>query len=242
MLRHFLELPLARACLTPDLDQRGRRYLDKHFIVGPVLGADSTTPSTGRQGKTGEAITGFAHGKYYEPASRGVLFAACDQGAGVAVTATITTTCIFSLHNPLATQKRLAIKKVSVGYVSGTLGAGSLLHAINPVGTTLPTSGTLLASTCLDIGNQSGVVAVGVVRTASTVVAAVAVSVLGSLFPELATTANAMQVVTEDLDGMIVLEPGGIYQLVGVMGAAGTTPKVSVGIVWEEIPIVASNG
>jgi hypothetical protein len=44
--------------------------------------------------------------------------------------------------------------------------------------------------------------------------------------------------ITEDVDGAIILEPGGGWCLEGV-GAAGSSPLVTVGVVWEEEPISA---
>lgn len=211
-------------------------------IVGPVFGGDGSTPATGRQAKTGEANVCMTHGKYYEPASRGVIFAACDQGVGVAVQATITTTGILSLQNPALSAKRLAIKKVSISYFSGTLGAGSFYHGFNAVGIVQPSAGTALTSNCTDITNMSSVVAVGVARTAATVVAATVLYPFASALPVLASTAVAFPPIIEDVDGLIVLEPGTAWQLVAVMGAAGTTPKISCGIVWEEVPYVSSQG
>lgn len=211
-------------------------------VVGPVLGGDGTTPGTGRQGKTGESTVGQAHGKYYEPSSRGVLFAASDQGGGVTCQTTITTTGLLSLYNPAGSVKRLAIKKISLGYVSGTLGAGSFYHAFNAIGAAAPTGGTALTANSADIGNQSAVTAVGVPRTGATVVAATVLYPFASSFVELATTANPLQLIIEDVDGAITIEPGCTYQLVSVLGAGGSSPKVSPGVLWEEIPIVASQG
>lgn len=218
------------------------RYFRRWGAVGPVLGADGTTPTTGRQGKTGEATVAQAHGKYYEAASRGVLFCACDQGIGVTQQVTITTTATLSLHNPAGSQKRLAIKKVSIAYFNGTLGGGAWYHGFNPPGTTLPSSGTGLTANCLDIGNQSGVVAVGVAISGSTVVAGTCLYPFTSSAKILATTAVPQPMWQEDVDGAIVLEPRAIYQLLGVFGDVGSSPKVAVGIVWEEVPIVAANG
>src|SRR5262245_36254813 len=100
--------------------------------VGPVYGADGTIPATGRQGKSGEAIVGQANGKYYEPASRGLLAFAQDS-AGVAATATgISTVALLSLYNPIASGRRLQIVKVACGYFSGTLVAGPIYHCVTP--------------------------------------------------------------------------------------------------------------
>lgn len=219
------------------------RYCNNRWgLVGPQPGADGTTPASGRQGKTGEAIVASAHGKYYEAASRGVLFAACDQGVGITVQVTITTTATLTLHNPLGSQKRLSIKKLSIAYFNGTLGAGAWYHGFNLPNTALPTGGTTLTSRCTDIGSQSGVVAVGVALSGATVVAGTALYPFASSLPILASSVAAPFLVNEDVNGAIVLEPGGIYQLLGVFGGTGSAPKVAAGILWEEIGIVASNG
>lgn len=216
------------------------------MAVGPQLGADGTTPATGRQGKTGEATVGQAHGKYYEPASRGVLAFACDQGAGVATVTSISTTAILSLYNPINSNRRLSLKRVYLSYFSGTLGAGPIYHCVTPqvsgTAQTQPSGGTALTSYWCDINNLSlSAAPVGLARTGSTVVAPIVFAPFCSVFAELASTANGQQQAVEDLDGCIVLEPGGSYQIQSIC-AAGSTPKVTCGVVWEEIPFVASQG
>lgn len=222
--------------------QRQREQGAKRYNVGLTLGADGTTPATGRQGKTGEAIVTQSYGKYYESSSRGIIFGACDQGAGVTVQTSITTTAAMALFNPTTSIKRLQLVQVSIGYFSGTLGAGTFYHGILGPGNTAPSSGTQITSTCLDVGNQSVSAAQGVARTGATVVAATAVGVITSTFPELATTANGMQPAIFDIDGLIVLEPGAQWQLLGVFGAGGSSPKITCGLMWIEMPIVASQG
>lgn len=212
------------------------------MAVGPTYLADGNTPSTGRQTKTGDAGISQCHGKYYEPSSRGVLFCAADAGVGVAVTVTLTTTATATLHNPLGSAKRLSLKKVAIAYFSGTMPAGALYHGYLVPGNTLPSSGTAPTVVCMDIGNQSGVLPVGVMRTAATVVAANILYPFASSLPVLASTAVWATPCLEDVDGAITLEPGAQYQLVCVAGGAGSSPKVGVGFVWEEIPIVAANG
>lgn len=216
----------------------GRRF----GAVGPQPGGDGTTPPTGRQAKTGDAVVTQGHGKYYEAAGRGVLFAACDQGVGIVVQVTITTAATLCLYNPANSQKRIAISKVALAYFSGTLGAGAWYHGFNPVGTAAPSGGTLLVSNCTDIGNDSVLVAVGVCRSGATVVAGTVLYPVGSSLPILASTAGDPFSIEEDVDGAIVLEPGGIWQLLGVFGGTGSSPKISAGIVWEEIPYVSSQG
>ncbi len=211
-------------------------------VVGPVLGADGTIPATGRQGKTGEASVQQTHGKYYEASSRGVLFCAGDQGAGVVVQVSITTTGIYSLQNPPGSAKRLSIKKVAISYFNGTEGAGSFYHGFNGVGIVQPSGGTALTSYNMNIGNQSGVAAVGVARTGATVVAATVLYPFSGSGPILASSVTGLFQTYEDIDGAITIDPGACYQLVAVLGGAGSSPKISVGAFWEEVPIVASQG
>ncbi len=222
---------------------RAIRSVPPHYVVGPQVASTGSSPANApRQGRTTETIVGQAHGKYYEACQNGVLFGACDQASGVAVVATISTTSILSLYNPGGSGKRLAVKRVAVGYFSGTFGnAGSLIqHCVNnTAGQTAPSSGTLLTSTCMDVGNQQG--SVGVCRVASTVVTPVAI------YPALFIPINYISIATilgpasdQDLDGMIVVEPGCSYQLQSTGTASGaTSPKVTVAVVWEEVPVVS---
>lgn len=243
MSPHFHEFGVSRR----DIRRERRFLLDKRFVVGPVLGGDGSTPATGRQGKTGESSVSQVHGKYYESASRGQIAFACDQAAGVAVPATVSTVSILSLYNTINSGRRLEILKVWIGYFSGTMGAGSFYHCVTPqvsgTAQTQPTGGVLLTAYWSNINNLGlSSTPIGVARTASTVVTPIVFAPIASSFAELATTANGYQVIAEDLDGLIVLDPGGSYQIQSAMGAAGTTPKVSVGVAWLEVPFVASQG
>jgi hypothetical protein len=203
--------------------------------VAQAAGTGGMSPDH-REGKTLETIVGFAHGKYFEAASRGTLINACEQGTGVAPGTALGTTAFFSLYNPVDSQKRLAIKKVSIGYISGTLGAGTLYHSVNNSPTqAAPSGGTLLANQCCDIGG-AGIGSVGAARVGSTVAQPVAFRPLCLLTAELASSANQIQKITDDVDGEIVLEPGTSYQLQAV-AAAGSTPKLTVGVNWEEVPL-----
>ncbi len=239
----MLAVAVITAMSIPERRGNNRPFV-RLGIVGEVLGGDGTTPPTGRSGKTGETITGLAHGKYYEPASRGRLFCAADNGAGVTVQVTVTTAATLTLHNPANSGKRISISRVVIAYFTGTLGAGAWYHAALPPGNTLPSGGTAPTVQCLDVGNQSGPAPVGVLRTGATVVSASGFILypFASSLPVLASTANNPFKVDEDVNGAIVLEPGAQYQLVGVFGGTGSSPKVAVGMVWEEIPIVAQNG
>jgi hypothetical protein len=202
---------------------------------GVALAAGVTGLTAAREGKTLEQIVGMAHGKYYEPASRGFLWGACEQGTGVAPGTALGTTAMGVLYNPANSGFRLAIKKVNVGYISGTLGAGTLYHCVlNTLTQAAPSGGTVLTNLCADVGG--GFTSVAVARAGATVVQPVAYRPFVTLNAMLATTATNPVDLWEDLDGEIVLEPGTSYQLQAV-AAAGTSPKLTFGFSWEEVPL-----
>lgn len=245
-LRKKLELArlVAAACsfMSPEALDRlaeDRFITDRgHYTVGPINSADGGAPaSLPRYGKTGETVIGQSHGKYFEASHRGVLFSACEQGTGIAPGTALGTTAFFSLYNPVGSGKRLAVKKVRVGYISGTLGAGTLYHCVDKTTTQVaPSAGTGLTPVCSDVGNGSA--PVGLARVNSTVAATlVAYSPFASLDASLATTVSTKGQLYEDVDGEIVVEPGCSYQLQAV-AAAGTSPKLTVGVTWEEVSII----
>lgn len=206
--------------------------------VGPEILSDGATPTSSRYGKTGEILVGKAHGDLYEASSRGVLFCAGDQGVGITVQVTITTTATLTLHNPLKSGKRLAIQRLSIAYFNGTLGAGAFYHGFKPPNSTLPSSGSALTAHCMGIGNEMGDPAVGVALAGSTVVAGTVLYPFASSFPVLASSAvEGPRSCIEEVGGAIVLEPGAQYQLLGVFGGTGSSPKISAGIIWEELPL-----
>lgn len=207
------------------------------WSIGPAYSADSASAApTSRFGKSGELITGHAHGGYYENASRGLTYTTAD-GTGTAPGTAIGTTAAFTLYNPANSGKRLAIQKVSLGYISGTLGAGTVFHCANiSTSQAAPSSGTALTMTNCDLGNAA--TPVGVARVGGTVASGTrALRPLCSLGASLASTAAAPWVVTEDVNGEIVVEPGTSYQVQGVT-AAGSSPLVAIGVTWTEVPIV----
>lgn len=211
--------------------------------VGPTYGADgSAGPATGRQSKDGSAVVTQSHGKYYEAASRGAIYCTNDGGAGIGVQVTNTTTGNITLSNPVNSKVRLSLLRVAVTYFSGTLGAGTFYHGKNDIGIVQPSSGSTPTISSAGVGLTSAAAPVGVVRTAPTVVAAVLLYAFGSMGPILATTVEPLTTCFEDVDGLICLDPGTSWALVGVFGGTGSTPKCGYGLIWEEIPFTGTNG
>jgi hypothetical protein len=204
--------------------------------TGPVTQADGTNPQA-RAGKTAEIIVSQCHGKYFEASHRGVLFVAGTPAGGVAPGTSVGTTGAFILENPKGSGKRLAVKKVTMAYQGGTLGAGLVWHCANtnPAAAAV-TSGTAVTPTNVDLSNGGS--AVGKPNSGGTLPAsATQLYPFASLPAQATSTAAAPCIASEDVDGAIVIEPGTQYSL-QAEAAAGTSPKVSFGVVWEEIPIV----
>lgn len=202
--------------------------------VGPVNQADGTTP-TARGGKEGQMIVAQGHGKYYEATSRGKCFAAQTAATGVAPGTALGTTGAFTIHNPLGSGVRLAIQKLGMGYVSGTLGAGVVHIAVNKNPNAAAPTGTAITPTNLDVGSSA--TANGLAFTTSTLATTpTAIGQLCSLGASLASTAAAPWDVEKDIDGEIVLEPGCSLTL-HATAAAGTAPLVVFRGSWQEIPV-----
>src|SRR3954453_1903089 len=130
--------------------------------VGPTFQADGTTPAV-RGGKTGEAVVSQAHGKYAEATTRGNNYqAVIPPGTGCAPgTALATSNVLFTLYNPKGSGKRLVVNRCSLGYISGTLGAGTIFYCTNNDPTqAAPSSGTAITPVNCDLGAANNSVAV----------------------------------------------------------------------------------
>ncbi len=210
---------------------------------GTVAGQPAGVTTGVRESKTASQVVGLAHGKYYEAASRGNLYAAATQSS-VAVSTALSVTCPFTLYNPLASGKWLAIKRATFAQgATGTFGTGGLFHCVYTIkGPVASQSGTapvvgggavVTPVNCL-IGTANS--AVGLVFQAGTLNAApVALYPMVNMSEVAAGTIGDNSIVNfEDVNGAIVLQPGAGWALEGI-SAAGSSPLAFFGVVWEEI-------
>lgn len=199
--------------------------------VGPSYGQDGTTqdPRLTKQLAIGAADM---HAHFYEQNYRGQLFTACIAAAGVAPGTALGTAPPFTLWNPPNSGKNLVLTKSLLGYISGTLGAGTIVYAQCPQ-LTAPSSGTALTPTSNQIGNL--VTAVGKPYTGSTVQATqTIVRPAFILDASLATTAiTPIPAPTDLADGDMILIPGNALSLQGI-AAGGSTPLVLLSMSWVE--------
>jgi hypothetical protein len=201
--------------------------------IGVLVGQDGGQQPL-RLTKTGAVVMSAGHASFAEAVLRGGVMEASNAVAGVAPGTALSTTPPFALWNPPASGKNLIVMKATMGYVSGTLGGGTVLFAIVPSQVTVPSTGTELVPNNALIGYPRGV---GRAFTGSTLAAAPTILrpsfVMGAW---VGTTATAPMNEMDIVDGGIVLPQSTVLCLQAIAGA-GTTPLVIFALTWEEVPI-----
>ena len=175
------------------------------------------------------------HGRFYESTYRGNTFIASTAVAGVAPGTALSTTPPFTLYNPLGSGTNLSIVSASIGYISGTLGAGTIVYAVNNnTAQAAPTGGTSLVPINTFVGNNT--LPHGKAFQGATL--AVAPTILRDcvILGAFAGAAALFPPIRDIVDGTIIIIPGASISLQGV-AAAGTTPLLTFAVTWEEIPV-----
>jgi hypothetical protein len=200
--------------------------------IGPQVAADGSLV-TQRGARTGEACVTFAHSYYQEPARNGMIMEACTAVAGVAPGTALGTTPPMAIWNPPNSGVYLHVLKCSMGYVSGTLGAGSLLYAAVNSQTTVPATGTELVPNNTKLGFPRGQ---GRAFQGSTLASTPTILRAAFTLGAFVGGANPPVPVADVIDGAFCIPPGGVFVLQGLAGA-GTSPLVIFAVAWEEIPL-----
>lgn len=215
-------------------------------VVGPSSGGDGTyTLTSARVGRQGEAVMTPAHGYLYEPCIRQQIFTGTTGATGRAPGTVLGVNPPILLYNPVGSGYRLSIKRVTVGYISGTLGAGTLFHAVftinGPAGNqsnVAPVVGSGAAITLLSADAGSGADGSSTAFALGTLNAnPVLLYPFCTMNAILATSATGVFTVTEEVNGGICLEPGAGWCMEAI-ATAGTSPLLCYGVVYERIPLV----
>jgi hypothetical protein len=187
-----------------------------------------------RLGHAGEIVTDDCHGRFYEAVYRGNVFSATTAIAGVAPgTALATTAQLIAIYNPPASGKNLEFLRARIGYVSGTLGAGSIVYA---------TGAQIVAITGTAIAIKNNLLGAAAPSVAQAAAAAGVTSAPGIVAPAftlgafLATTASINPPLIDEIAGELILTPGNVLVMSGI-AAAGSTPLVLASLTWEEVPV-----
>jgi hypothetical protein len=198
-------------------------------------GADATA----RLDKSGALVATPGAAPYYDLVARGIVFAASiPPGTGQAPGTAIGTTACFTLANAAGTATNLVILQINVGYISGTLGAGTLAllaHVgVGGAAITAPSSGTAITPTNALLNNTT--VSVANCRFNNTVPASgLQIRTVCGLQASLASTAVAPWAIHDLVGGSVVVGPGSAVSVQGIT-AAGSSPLIVVGMVWAEVP------
>lgn len=209
--------------------------LEGEVYDGGIRVEGSPTEMTFSRNKAARVIDELA-----DAAKRGEVFFASVAVAGVDHAASFTTTAPFAVYNPEGSGVELELIAVSMGYVSGTLGAGFLglgrycqdsLKVI-PSGTLCVARGSNRLSDPAG-GSGDGMKAVPL-ETVTLTAGTVLVTPVCDIAPKLATTAGGPTPSIFVLPFPIVVPERVAAVLAGVCGAAGTTPRVTLGAFWRE--------
>lgn len=205
--------------------------MDIQGYAGPQLLSDGAK-ALPRLEATGALVTQQLHGRWYESAKRGNVYHATTAKSGVAPGTDTGATAAFALYNPAGSGKDLVILRLTMGYISGTLGAGTVFACMNTNINAAAVTGTAITVVA---GYASGQAGVGKPFTTATLPATPTIMYpVFNLQASLATTAVAPYTMADLPDGSIVVPPGCTFSLEGVT-ASGSTPLVVFGCTWEEV-------
>lgn len=209
---------------------------DVIMSLGQVGANQSATDGAQRPPALSKRLAALAtniSAKYYLDAKAGRIFHASTAVTGVAPGTAIGTTAAFSLYNPVGSGVDLVILEASMGYVSGTLGAGVIDYVANIDPSAAATTGTAITKVNAYLG---GTASAARAFTTATIPAPTVVRPFASLTASLASTAVAPFQIIDIVDGQIIVSPGCTISLHGT-AAAGSTPLVVFGMTWCEEPV-----
>lgn len=203
--------------------------------VGPQIDSDGTTNPM-RQERLGALITAELHGKYAEQTVRGNVYTAVSASAALVANAA-TTISVLALYNPPGSGKNLYLIRThllpTVAPGTQVTGAFAYYFVNNPI-----LSGTITAVTVnssLIGANQRGV---GLAYSVATISPAPAVLLpLATKFGVSAPTSTFPVRIVDDVDGQIVIGPGGFLTVQETTADTTTNYSAVISFVWEEVPV-----
>lgn len=219
--------------------------------VGPVLAVDGATQPLRLDRQGGQAVSQL-HGRYYEQNYRQSLFRGGMTLTAIAnvtfTTGTLGATCtpIFGLYNPMGSGVNAVLVKAALSVIitaSTHTGCGGFQWAagFNERALTLggvPFNCATLQAAGSRVKNMSGLALTGLVTNLALIGASALNGGSSANFSFVGTAAGAAPAATsleENLDGSLIVPPGGVLALL-----ACTTPVAhsagSAGV-WEEVPV-----
>ena len=201
--------------------------MDVSFIAGPQTYGDGTK-GTPRMDRSGAQVAVEGGGKWQELTRLGQMFTGSTAAAGVNIPIHTSTTQQFVLSNPLSNKKYAVLKSCYAGYVSGAPVIGFFDYVVQTVFTNAAPTGT--AGTIVNnlLGGPTSSMSI---LTAATVVAGTLLRPFISVYT---TTAGQPGLfLKDDIDGSIIVPPGGWIALAANAATFGTH---ACSFEWAELP------
>lgn len=202
---------------------------DVEQVIGPFPRADGYWQGPARVGKTGEAIVADAHGRYYEAASRGNIYAAANTAAQATSTSNATATGLI-LSNPSGSATILSILDITVGVGAAVAAAFEVgLFANFNTAAAAVTQTTSITPRNALLGSPKTPVGLA----ASSVTLPATPTHIRTLLASgwVTGTAQSQEVIQVDVGGGIALLPNTAISIQSVVG----TQSIIASIIWEEI-------
>ena len=179
-------------------------------------------------------LISLAHHKNMEAARLARTFSVVTPAAGVAPGTALSTTPPLTLYNPQNSGVGLGLIRAAMGYVSGTLGKGTLVLGANPsLMQAAPSGGTQLTPQCSYMGFTTGR---ALAYQGATLAQAPTLVEPLFIFGAWVGSADDLHSLERKWEGTNLLAPGTSVSLQGV-AAAGSSPLVLLFLEWEELPL-----
>lgn len=205
--------------------------------VGPTS-TQSVQPGatpTVRLGQLGDVIVSELHGRYYETTFRKNMFTAVLT-AGTTTSAGLSTTFTgLLLLNPNNSTANFVINKVGMSFGVAFAAAAAIGLQTGNQSTAL-LSGLTTTNTSITSNYVSRITSQGLTYSAATTTGPALASVFGTGLTGAITTVPAYNGILVDLEGSIVVPPGGwVATYTGT--ASGASGLLAASIQYEEIPL-----
>jgi hypothetical protein len=204
--------------------------------VGPVSTTTSISAGVlvpGRTGNMGEDIVSELHGRYYEAAYRRSIFSGASLGQTTSV-GLATAVVGLTLTNPIGSPVNLVVNKFGFSFIVAFAAASTVGLAVGYNAATAVTQTTPVTPKNNFVGvgaTGTGLLAsTATVPTAATVQLIAAAGLTGAI-----TTVPYIAPTVIDLEGSIVLPPGG-YLCTYTSTASGAA-GANFSFQWEEVPV-----
>jgi hypothetical protein len=216
------------------------------MITQGQVGALSTSSSlpAGQQsitrlGNMGDAIMSELHGRYYEATYRKSMFTGATQTTIATATSaglTISVTGLPVLYNPIGNTYNVVLTKVGYSFLLAQPSAASIIGIATGFNATTAVSGTLTSVSPKNrFLNGPAPTALMYFSSAITLPTTPTLDIVLGYVGTGAITTNTNVPSNFDLEGSLILPPGGYAQL--YTSAASAASSLLCSFQWEEVPV-----